>query len=106
MVSNPKKAMVYQQSKTALASTNLDQCTHILVLAERLNLLLTAESSLADWERKLLKNWASFQNLSIILWHNPKGDPINNTTTNAYSFILLLVQNGILNGAVSRPSSL
>ncbi len=47
-MSDPKKAMAYQQNKTALASADLDQQARILALAERLNLMLTAESSLAD----------------------------------------------------------
>ncbi len=86
--------MAYQQNKTALASTNLDQRTHILVLTKHLNLMLTAESSLAGWEQKLMKNWASFKYLSIISWHNPKGNPINNTATAVDPAVLLLVQSG------------
>jgi hypothetical protein len=55
-ISDPEKAMAYQQNKTALASTDLDQRKHILALAKRLDLMLKAESSLTDWERKLTKN--------------------------------------------------
>ena len=52
-MSDPEKAMAYQQNKTALSSADLDQKERILALADRLDLMLTAESSLADWERKL-----------------------------------------------------
>jgi hypothetical protein len=53
-MADPEKAMAFQQNKTALASADLDQKKRILALADRLDLmLLTAESSLADWERKL-----------------------------------------------------
>ena len=52
-MSDPEKAMAYQQNKTALSSANLDQKECILALADRLDLMLTAESSLANWERKL-----------------------------------------------------
>jgi hypothetical protein len=79
-MSDPQKAMAYQQNKMALASANLDQRARILALAKRLNLMLTAESSLADWEQKLMKSWFNFQNLIIISWHDTKGNPINNTT--------------------------
>ena len=59
--------MAFQQNKTALASAELNQKARILALADRLDLMLTAESSLADWERKLRLNWANFANLSLIL---------------------------------------
>ena len=64
---DPEKAMAFQQNKTALASAELNQKACILALADRLDLMLTAESSLADWERKLRLNWANFANLSLIL---------------------------------------
>jgi hypothetical protein len=47
-MSNPEKALAYQQNCTALATANLDQRARILALAKRLDLMLTAESSLAD----------------------------------------------------------
>ena len=47
---NPEKAMAFQQNKTALASAGLDQKARILALADRLDLMLTTESSLVDWE--------------------------------------------------------
>jgi hypothetical protein len=65
-MSDPEKALVYQQNCAVLAGADLDQRACILALAERLNLMLTAESSLADWERKLSKNWFNFANLTII----------------------------------------
>ena len=52
-MSDPEKKKAYHQNKTALSSADLDQKEHILALADRLDLILTAESSLADWERKL-----------------------------------------------------
>ncbi len=55
-MSDPEKAMVFQQNKTALASAELDQKARILSLADRLDLMLTAKLSLADWERKLRRN--------------------------------------------------
>jgi hypothetical protein len=66
-MSDPEKAMAFQQNKTALASAELDQKARILAMADRLELMLTAESSLADWERKLRRNWANFANLTIYL---------------------------------------
>ncbi len=49
-MSEPKKALAYQQNWAALAGSDLDQRTRILALADRLDLMHTAESSLADWE--------------------------------------------------------
>jgi hypothetical protein len=62
-----------------------------------LDLMLTAESSLADWEQKLHRNWANFANLSILSWHGVNGNIINNTTTAANATILLPAQDGAAN---------
>ena len=93
-MSDPEKAMAFQQNKTALASAELDQKARILALADRLDLMLTAESSLADWERKLFRNWANFANLSILSWHSGNDNLINNTVTAVDASILLPVQDG------------
>jgi hypothetical protein len=84
---NPEKALAYQQSCAVLAGADLD------AVAEWLNLMLMAESSLADWERKLTKNWFNFANLTIISWHNAHGGIISNTTVAGNPSVLLPVQN-------------
>jgi hypothetical protein len=91
---DPEKALAYQQNCAALASADLDQRARILALAERLNLMLMAESSLADWERKLTKNWFNFATLTITSWHNACGGIISNTTVANNTSVLLPVQNG------------
>jgi hypothetical protein len=93
-MTNPEKAMAYQHNKTALASADLDQRVRILTLADRLNLMLTAKSSLANWECKLSCNWANFRYLTILSWHDTKGTAIALTTTAGDSLVLLPVQNG------------
>ncbi len=77
-----------------LAGADLDQRARILALAERLNLMLTVESSLIDWERKLSKNWFNFANLTIISWHNACGGIIINLMIADSPSVLLPVQNG------------
>jgi hypothetical protein len=52
-MSDLEKDMAFQQNKTALALANLNQKARILALADHLDLMLTAELSLADWGRKL-----------------------------------------------------
>ena len=93
-MSDPEKAMAFQQNKMALALADLDQKARILALADCLDLMLTAESSLANWERKLRHNWANFTNLSILSWHGANGGVINTTSTAADASILLPVQDG------------
>jgi len=56
--------------------------------------MLTAKAGLANWERKLSKNWSNFQHPRILSRHNEKGTRINNTTIPGDSSILLLVQDG------------
>ncbi len=55
--------------------------------------MLTAESSLADWKKKLFKNWFNFANLTIISWHNAHSGIIINMTVADNPSILLPVQN-------------
>jgi hypothetical protein len=86
--------MVYQQIKAALATADLDQCAQILTLADRIDLMTTAESILADWERRLNRHWADFTNLTILSWHSAAGTPINDTVIDADASILKPVQNG------------
>ena len=89
--------MAFQQNKMALASVDLNQKARILALADRLDLMLTAELSLTDWERKLCCNWANFANLSILSWHGANGNTINNTTMAAGASILLPALDGAAN---------
>ena len=93
-MSEPEKALAYQQNRAALAGADLDQRARILALADRLDLMHTAESSLADWERRLQKNWFNFAHLSIISWHDSCGKVVSDTTTPNDPCVLLPVQNG------------
>ena len=92
-MADPEKAMAFKQNKTALALADLNQKARILGL----DLMLTAESSHANWERKLCRNWANFANLSILSWHGANGNIINNTTTAADASILLPAQDRAAN---------
>jgi hypothetical protein len=47
-MTDPEKTMAFQQNKTALASADLNQKACILALADQLDLMLTAESSLTN----------------------------------------------------------
>ena len=100
-LADPEKVMAFQQNKTVLALANLDQKARILALTDRFDLMLTAESSLANWERKLHCNWANFANLLILSWHGANGNIINNTTTATDASILLPAQDRAANAC--RP---
>jgi len=93
-MSDLEKALAFQHNRTGLAGANLDQRARILTLANQMNLMLMAEAGLADWERKLSKNWSNFQYLKILSWHDEKGTRISNTTIPGDSSILLPVQDG------------
>ena len=86
--------MVFQHNKTALSSADVNQRAGILTLADRIDLMLTAKSSLAAWECKLSCHWADFVCLSILSWHNLASNPINVMTTAADASILKPVQDG------------
>jgi hypothetical protein len=89
-----EKALTFQNNKTTLASTNLDQHVHLLTLANCLNLMLMAKLGLAEWERKLLRNWTNFQHLTILSWHDAKGDFIMDIMSATNPSILKPVKNG------------
>ncbi len=93
-MSDLEKALAFQHNRTGLAGANLDQRARILTLANQMNLMLMAEAGLADWERKLSKNWSNLAYLKILSWHDEKGMRINNTTIPGDSSILLPVQDG------------
>jgi hypothetical protein len=93
-MSDPEKALAFQHNRTALAGADLDQRAQILTLANRLNLMLTAEAGLADWERKLSKNWSNFQYLRILSWPDERGMRIKATTIPGDLSVLLPFQNG------------
>ena len=103
-MSDPEKALAFQHNRTALASADLDQRARILTLADRMNLMLTAEAGLADWERKLSKNWSNFAYLKILSWHDEKGPRINNTTIPGDSSILLPVQDSNVADCLKMPA--
>ena len=94
--SDAEKSMAFQQIKAALAQADLDQRARILALADRLNLMTTAESILADWERRLNRHWADFAYLTILSWHNAAGNPIDDTAMAADASVLKPVQDGVV----------
>jgi hypothetical protein len=93
-ITDAEKALAFQHNKTALALANLDQRVHLHTLADRLNLMLMAKSGLTTWERKLLRNWANFQHLMILSWHDAKGDFIMNTTSDTNPSVFKPVKDG------------
>ncbi len=101
-MSDPKKPWAYWHNWTALASADLDQRARILALAEQLDLMLTAKSGLADWERKLTKSWFNFQHLRIISWHNARKAVLTTTMIATDPTVLLPVQNGAMNQCCSE----
>jgi hypothetical protein len=56
--------------------------------------MTTAESILADWERRLNRHWADFAYLTILSWHSPAGASIDDTATAADASVLKPVQDG------------
>jgi hypothetical protein len=93
-MTDAEKALAFQHNKLALTFTDLDQRAHLLTLADHLNLMLTAKSGLTNWERKLLQNWENFQYLTILSWHDAKGDVIANKTSATNPSILKPIQDG------------
>ena len=66
-MTDPEKVMAFQQNRMTLATADLDQKACILALADQLDLMLTAESSLADWEQKLHRNCQLCESFNFIM---------------------------------------
>jgi hypothetical protein len=91
---NAEKALIFQHNKTALALANLNQRARLLTLADSLNLMLTAKLGLANWERKLSRNWANFQHFTILSWHDTKGDFIIHRTSTTNLSVVKPIKDG------------
>jgi hypothetical protein len=91
-----ERAHAFHINKTALTAQNIDIRLQLDALGTQLNLSATVDGTINDWFRFFYDSWFDFSKLTILSFHNVKGDIVQDTMDAADPTILLLVQDGVL----------
>jgi hypothetical protein len=91
-----KRAHAFHINKTALAAQNINTRLQLDALGMQLNLSMTVDGTINDWFRFFYDSWFDFSRLTILSFHNVKGDIIPDTMEAGNPAILLPVQDGLL----------
>jgi hypothetical protein len=89
-------AHAFHINKTALVAQNIDIRLQLDTLDMQLNLSVTVDGTINDWFWFFYDSWFDFSRLTILSFHNVKGDIVPDTTDPGNPAILLSVQDGIL----------
>ncbi len=91
-----ERAHAFHMNKTTLAMQNLDLWLQLDALGTQLNLSATVDGTINDWVQFFYDKWFNFSKLTILSFHNAKGNIMTTTTKTADPTVLLPVQDGIL----------
>ncbi len=91
-----ERAHTFHINKTALAAQNNDIRLQLVALGTQLNLSATVDSTINNWFRFFNNSWFDFSRLTILSFHNVKGDIVPDMMDPGNPTILLPVQDGIL----------
>jgi hypothetical protein len=91
-----KHTHAFHINKTALAAQNIDIRLQLDALGMQLNLSVTVDGTINNWFRFFYDSWFNFSKLTILSFHNVKGNIVQDTTDAADPAILLPVQDGVL----------
>ena len=89
-------AHVFHYNKTAIAAQNINLRLQLDALGTQLNLLVTVDGTINDWFQFFYNSWFDFTKLTILSFHNAKGNITTTTTDAADPSVLLPVVNGAL----------
>jgi hypothetical protein len=89
-------AHAFHINKTALAAQNIGIRLQLDALGTQLNLSATVDGTINNWFPFFYDSWFDFLRLTILSFHNVKGDIVPDTTDPGNPTILLPVQDGIL----------
>jgi hypothetical protein len=92
-----ERAHAFHINKTALSGQNIDLRLQLGALGNQLNLSTAEDGTINDWFQIFFDSWFDFTKLTILSFHNLKGDIILDTTDAADPAVLLPVVNGPLN---------
>ena len=88
-----ERAHAFHYNKTALAAQNIDLWLQLDALGTQLNLIATVDGTINDWFQFFYDSWFDFSKLTILSFHNAKGDIMTNTTDVAEPLVLLPIVN-------------
>ena len=91
-----ERAHAFHYNKTALAAQNIDLRLQLDALGTQLNLIATVDGTINDWLRFFYDSWFDFSMLTILSFHNAKGDIMTTTTDATDPSVLLPVVDGAL----------
>ncbi len=91
-----KHAHAFYINKTALSAQNIDLRLQLDALGMQLNLSATVDGTITNWFCFFYNSWFDFFKLTILSFHNVKGDIVNDTIEGADPAVLLPVQDGNL----------
>ncbi len=91
-----KHAHAFHINKTALFAQNIDLRLQLDALGTQLNLSTMVDGTINNWFHFFYDSWFDFFKLTVLSFHNVKGNIVNNTTKAADPAVLLPVQDGTL----------
>jgi hypothetical protein len=91
-----KHAHAFHINKTALSTQNIDLWLQLDALGMQLNLSATVKGTIKNWFCFFYDSWFDFSKLTILSFHNIKGNIVSNTTEAANPAFLLPIQDGVL----------
>ncbi len=91
-----ERAHTFHYNKTALVAQNIDLRLQLDALGTQLNLIATVDGTINDWFQFFYDSWFDFSKLTILSFHNAKGDIMTTTTDATDPSVLLPVVNGVL----------
>jgi hypothetical protein len=89
-------AHAFHINKTMLAAQNIDTRLQLDALGTQLNLSATVVGTINNWFHFFYDSWFNFSKLTILSFHNVKGNIAPDTMDAGDPTILLPVQDGVL----------
>jgi hypothetical protein len=91
-----ERGHAFHINKTGLAAQNIDTRLQLDALGTQLNLSVTVDGTINDWFCFFYDSWFDFLRMTILSFHNVKGDILPDTTEAGDPTILLPIQDGLL----------
>jgi hypothetical protein len=91
-----ERTHAFQVNKSALKDLPTDLRSVIDTFGAQLNASSTDEGILSNWHRYFQERWMNFTHLTILSFHNSRGDRIDDTTIAGNAQVLMPVQDGAL----------
>jgi hypothetical protein len=91
-----ERAHAFHINKTTFSSQSIDLRVQLDAFGHQLNLSTTVDGVINDWLCHFYDHWFNFGHLSILSFHETKGDQVNDTTHVGNPSILLPVVDGAI----------